>query len=200
MCVGLSGGIGAGKSLVASYFAEYGALVIDADRSAREALDPRTAGLARVGDRWPETIVDGRLDRPALAARVFSDAAALAELNAIVHPFVRERAAQLEASAGPGQLVVHDVPLLFEAGFYLRCDANVVVVAERETRIVRIVARNGWTRDEIDRRMRAQIDPDRAIELADYTIVNDGTLDALRSESREVYDDLLVRRVRGGAR
>lgn len=200
MRVGLSGGIGAGKSLVASYFAEYGALVIDADRSAREALDPRTAGLARVGDRWPETIVDGRLDRPALAARVFSDAAALAELNAIVHPFVRERAAQLEASAGPGQLVVHDVPLLFEAGFYLRCDANVVVVAERETRIVRIVARNGWTRDEIDRRMRAQIDPDRAIELADYTIVNDGTLDALRSESREVYDDLLVRRVRGGAR
>ncbi len=200
MRVGLSGGIGAGKSLVASYFAEYGALVIDADRSAREALDPRTAGLARVGDRWPETIVDGRLDRPALAARVFSEAAALAELNAIVHPFVRERAAQLEASAGPGQLVVHDVPLLFEAGFYLRCDANVVVVAERETRIVRIVARNGWTRDEIDRRMRAQIDPDRAIELADYTIVNDGTLDALRSESREVYDDLLVRRVRGGAR
>ncbi len=200
MRVGLSGGIGAGKSLVASYFAEYGALIIDADRSAREALDPGTAGLARVGNRWPETIVDGRLDRPALAARVFSDAAALAELNAIVHPFVRERAAQLEASAGPGQLVVHDVPLLFEAGFYLRCDANVVVVAERETRIVRIVARNGWTRDEIDRRMRAQIDPDRAIELADYTIVNDGTLDALRSESREVYDDLLVRRVRGGAR
>lgn len=191
--VGLSGGIGAGKTLVAGYFAELGALVIDADLLAREALDPGTVGLARVAERWPETVADGRLDRPALAARVFTNSAALAELSAIVHPFVRERSAALEAAAGD-RLVVHDVPLLFEAGFYLQCDANVVVVAERETRMDRVAARNGWTREEIERRMRAQIDPDRAIELADYTIVNEGTLDALRAETRDVYEDLKTRR------
>jgi dephospho-CoA kinase len=189
--VGLTGGIGSGKSEVARILAGLGALVIDADALAREAVAPGSRGLERIAEKWPAAIaLDGTLDREALAAIVFRDGGARDELNAIVHPEVRRLGAEREASAGPEQVVVHDVPLLFEAGFYRFCDANVLVVAEAETRIGRVVARTGFTPQEVERRMKAQIDPERARELADYTIENDGTIAALAQATADVFEDL----------
>jgi dephospho-CoA kinase len=192
--VGLTGGIGSGKSEVARLFAGFGALVIDADALARAAVAPGSPGLERIAARWPAAVAaDGSLDRAALGAIVFRDSAARDELNAIVHPEVRRLGAEIEATAGTGQIVVHDVPLLFEAGFYRFCDATVVVVAEKEIRIGRIVARSGLSPEEVERRMKAQIDPERARELADYTIENDGTIAALAEAAAEIFDDLSVR-------
>jgi len=192
--VGLTGGIGSGKSEVARLFAGFGALVIDADALARAALAPGSPGLARVAVRWPMALdSSGQLDRAALASIVFRDGGARDELNAIVHPEVRRLGAELEATAGADQIVVHDVPLLFEAGFYRLCDATVVVVAEKATRVGRVVARNGLSPEEVERRMSAQIDPERARELADYTIDNDGTIAALAESAAGVFDDLKAR-------
>ena len=101
--------------------------------------------------------------------------------------------ATLEAAAGPDQIVVHDVPLLFEAGFYRACDASVLVVADKETRVGRVIARSSIDPAEVERRMAAQIDPQRALELADYTIDNDGSLAALADAATEVFEDLRER-------
>jgi len=192
--VGLTGGIGSGKSEVAKAFAALGALIVDADSLAREAVAAGTPGFAKIARRWPQVArSDGTLDRAALAAIVFHSGAERDELNAIVHPEVRRLGAEREAQAGSEQLVVHDVPLLFEGGFYRRCDANVLVVADRETRIGRVVTRSGISPAEVERRMAVQIDPERARELADYVIDNDGTIAALESAVREVHDDLLER-------
>lgn len=192
--VGLTGGIGSGKSEVAKIFGVLGALVIDADKLARMALAPGTAGHARVAERFPSVVSsEGTLDRAKLAAIVFHDSDARDALAAIVHPEVRRRSAELEAAAGEQQIVVHDVPLLFEAGFYRQCDANVLVVADEETRIGRVVVRNGLSPEDARQRMKAQIHPDRARELADYTIDNDGTIDALVDAVRDVYADLMDR-------
>jgi dephospho-CoA kinase len=192
--VGLTGGIGSGKSEVAKIFAQLGAFVIDADALAREAVAPGSPGLERIAIRFPQAIApDGTLDRAALAAIVFHDSGARDELNAIVHPEVRRLSAQRESEAEADQIVVHDVPLLFESGFYRSCDANVVVIAEKGTRIGRIVARSGFEPEDVERRMSAQIDPDRARELADYTLENDGTIADLADATAEVYADLSER-------
>jgi len=189
--VGLTGGIGSGKSEVARSFAESGALIIDADALAREAVAQGSPGLARIAERWPSAIdAAGGLDRAAMANIAFHDSGARDELSAIVHPEVRRLGAEREAAAGADQLVVHDVPLLFEGGFYRLCDANVLVVADVETRIARTVARSGFTPEEVQRRMAAQIDPDRARELADYVIENDATIGALGDAVREVIAEL----------
>lgn len=192
--VGLTGGIGSGKSEVAKIFGVLGALVIDADALARDAVEPGTPGFAGVAARFPTVIgSDGRIDRAKLAAIVFHDPDAREALGTIVHPEVRRLGAEREASAGDDQIVVHDVPLLFEAGFYRQCDANVLVVADEETRIGRVVVRNGLSPEDARQRMKAQISPDRARELADYTIDNDGTIDALVDAVRDVYADLRER-------
>jgi dephospho-CoA kinase len=192
--VGLTGGIGSGKSEVARVFEACGAMVIDADALARDALARGSRGLALVAARWPATVdANGDLDRAALASVVFRDSGARDELNAIVHPEVRRLGTEREGEASPDQVVVHDVPLLFEAGFYRMCDANVLVVADKETRIARTIARSGFDRAEVERRMAAQIDPDRARELADYVVDNDATLDALGEAVREVFADLADR-------
>jgi len=192
--VGLTGGIGSGKSEVAKIFAGRGALVIDADALAREAVAPGSEGLARIAAAFPSAIAsNGTLDRAALAAIAFRDSSARDRLNAIVHPAVRRLGEERERTAAPDQIVVHDVPLLFEAGFYRRCDASVLVVAELETRIERILGRSALTREDVERRMRAQIDPDRARELADYVIRNDGGLVELAEAAGEVFDDLSER-------
>ncbi len=191
--VGLTGGIGSGKSEVAKIFEVLGALVVDADRLARDAI-AQHAVMAQIAQRFPRAIApDGTLVRDALAAVVFADSSARDDLNAIVHPEVRRLAALREAEAGPQQIVIHDVPLLFEGGFARTCDANVLVVASEETRIGRVVARSNIAPEDVRRRMAAQIDPERARELADYTIDNDGTIDALVDSVRAVYADLLER-------
>jgi len=192
--VGLTGGIGSGKSEVARMFAGLGALVIDADALARDAVAQGSPGLAAIRARWPQAIdASGDLDRVEMARIVFHDSGARDELNAIVHPEVRRLGAEREALAGPEQIVIHDVPLLFEAGFYRMCDANVLVVADKETRIARIEDRSGFSRDETLRRMAAQIDPERARELADYILDNDGTIAALHDAVVEVVADLAER-------
>jgi dephospho-CoA kinase len=189
--VGLTGGIGSGKSEVAKVFAELGALVIDSDALAREAVAPGSEGLRATAARWPETVAGGVLDRAALARIVFDDPLARAELNAIVHPLVRRMALEREAKAAPGQLVIREAPLLFEGDFYKSCDANVLVVAPLELRIARAMARSGLSRGEVERRIAAQIAPDRARQLADYTLENAGTLEELRAKATELYQKLL---------
>ena len=192
--VGLTGGIGSGKSEVAKIFGVLGALVVDADELARAAVAPGSPGLRTIAARFPGVVApDGSLDRAALASVVFHDPGARDDLNAIVHPEVRRLGATREAAAGPQQIVIHDVPLLFEGGFSRTCDANVLIVADEETRIGRVVSRSGFSEDDVRRRMAAQIDPERARELADYTIDNDGTIDALVDTVRDVYADLLER-------
>jgi dephospho-CoA kinase len=161
---------------------------------ARLAVAPGTAGLAQIRARWPAVVSeDGILDRPGLAAIVFEDEAARAELNAIVHPIVRALSAEREAKGRPGQLVVHEVPLLFEGGIADECDATVLVVAPLEQRIERVQARNKISRDKIERRIAAQIDPGTARKLADYVIENDGSFDHLNAQVREVYGKLTAR-------
>jgi dephospho-CoA kinase len=193
--VGLTGGIGAGKSEVARIFGELGALVIDADEMARLAVAPGSEGLERIRERWPQVIAeDGTLDRPALAALTFDDAVTREALNAIVHPLVRKLAAEREAQAEPRQIVVHDVPLLFESGFCDECDANVVVIAPPDLRIQRVQARSKLSRDKIERRMAAQMDPEEARKRADYVIENEGSLEHLREQTGAVYNELRKRK------
>jgi dephospho-CoA kinase len=191
--VGLTGGIGSGKSEVGKVFAALGALLIDADQLARDAVAPNGEGLPRIAARWPEVLAaDGSLDRTALANVIFTDPAARDVVNAIVHPIVRARAAELEAGARSDQVVVHEVPLLFETGFYKQCDANVLLVADPEARVARVAARSGFPPDDIRRRMAAQIDPVEARTLATFTIENDGTLAELSAATERVWHALLL--------
>ena len=189
--VGLTGGIGSGKSAVAAFFAELGATVIDADVLAREVVAPGSAGLREIRARWPAAVgPDGALDRPALAAIVFADDAARARLNAITHPLVRALATELERDA-PDGLVVHVVPLLFEGDFWRACDKTVVLFAPAETRVARVVARDATDASAVERRMAAQIDPALARARASYVIENDGDLGDLRARSARVHAALL---------
>lgn len=189
--VGLTGGIGSGKSAVAATFAERGAFVIDADALAREAVAPGLPAFAEIVRRWPEAAgPDGALDRAALARIVFTDDEARSALNGIVHPRVRARAAELEASQPAGTIVVHVVPLLFEGDFWKACDRTVLVVAPAETRIARVIARDGMTREAVAARMHAQIDPAAARERATDVIENDGDLATLRARANGVFDRL----------
>ena len=189
--VGLTGGIGSGKSAVAAVFAERGATVIDADALAREVVAPGSDGLRDVAARWPEAIApDGALDRAALAQIVFADERARAELNAITHPRVRARAAEIERDV-PRGVVVHVIPLLFEGDYWRQCEKTVVVIAPDEVRIARVVARDAAEREAVERRMAAQIAPELARGRADYIVENDGGLSDLRERAGRVYDALL---------
>ncbi len=194
MRVGLTGGIGAGKSAVAAVWRDRGASIIDADHLAREAVAPGTRGLHEIGLRWPQVIApDGSLDRGALARIVFANDDERATLNGIVHPRVRALASAREAQSPSGALIVHVVPLLFESELWRTMDANVVVIAPLEARIARVMERDGLDRESVLERMRAQIDPEEARRRATYAIDNDGDLETLRSRANAVYDLLLSR-------
>ncbi len=187
MRVGLTGGIGSGKSEVAKIFASLGAFVIDTDELAREAVAPGSAGLREVARTWPNVVRDGTLDRTALAAIVFADDAERERLNAIVHPEVRRLAAERERDAAPGQLVVQVVPLLFEVGLDAHMDANLVVIAPDAARLERVLTRDGADAAHVRARMAAQIAPDEARRRADRVIENDAGLDALRDRTAAAY-------------
>jgi dephospho-CoA kinase len=191
--VGLTGGIGSGKSEVARLLAAHGAVVIDADQLAREVVEPGTPGLAQVVAAFGPDVLgpDGRLDRKALAARVFSDGAALARLNAIVHPLVAERGAELVAEAPVEAVVVHDVPLLVENGLEDAYDLVVVVDAPEEARLARLAAR-GLTDKDARARMAAQAPREERLAAADYLVVNDGDLVDLRVRVDELWRNLLA--------
>jgi dephospho-CoA kinase len=188
--VGLTGGIGSGKSEVARIFEELGAYIVDTDDLAREAVAPNSDGLLAVAHAWPNAVRGGTLDRAALAEVVFADPLARQRLNEIVHPFVRRLAVEREANAAPGQLIVHIVPLLFETGYVELVDRSVVVIAPDEERIARVVQRDHTDEAHVRARMAAQIDPQEARTRADYVIENDGNLQHLRERTRAVYDAL----------
>ena len=177
--MGLSGGVGSGKSTVAQLLAEHGAVIVDADAIAREVVEPGTSGYDEVVARFGDGVVaGGRLDRAALAKIVFNDADALADLNAIVHPRVGARVAELSAAAGPDAVVVYDVPLLAEQVGRDGFDAVVMVVADRETRLERL-AQRGMDRDDAEARMAAQASDEQRRAMADEVIDNSGTRDEL---------------------
>jgi dephospho-CoA kinase len=188
--VGLTGGIGAGKSEVARVFAELGAYIIDTDELAREAVAPNSDGLLAIAHTWPQFVRGGALDRSALAEVVFSDPQALARLNEIVHPFVRRLAKERETHVKPDQLIVHVVPLLFESGYIDMVDKSVVVIAPLEQRIARVVGRDQTDAEHILARMKTQIYPEEARARADYVIENNSDLEHLREQTRAVYDAL----------
>ncbi|GHF31196.1 MULTISPECIES: dephospho-CoA kinase [Streptomyces] len=199
LTVGLTGGIGAGKSEVSRLLASYGAVIVDADRIAREVVGPGTPGLAAVvAEFGPEILApDGSLDRPRLGAVVFADEQRLAALNAIVHPLVRARSAELEAAAGPDAVVVNDVPLLAENGLAPLYDLVVVVDAADETRLDRLVRLRGMTAEDARARMAAQATREERLAVADLVIDNDGTLDALEPQVRELWAELRRRAAHG---
>ena len=187
MRVGLTGGIGAGKSQVAGIFGDLGALIIDTDVIAREVVTPQSDGLLEIARVWPTVVRNGVLDRAALADIVFSDAAARERLNALLHPHIRRLAVERESRAAPGQLIVHVVPLLFETGYDRLVDKSVLVAAPLERRIARIVERDRLDEARVRARMAAQVEPGEARSRADYVIENDGDLDHLRERSEAVY-------------
>jgi dephospho-CoA kinase len=192
MRVGLTGGIGAGKSAVAAILAELGAFVIDTDELAREAVGPGSPALFEIARTWPQVLRDGTLDRAALADLVFADDAARERLNAIVHPRVRALAAERERAARPRQLIVHVVPLLFETGYGETLDRSIVVIANENARVERVLERDRVDEARIRARMAAQIAPEKARSLADYVIVNDADLAHLQTRTRQVYEALVA--------
>ncbi|MFH9572875.1 dephospho-CoA kinase [Streptomyces sp. NPDC017230] len=193
--VGLTGGIGAGKSEVARLFVEYGAVLIDADRIAREVVAPGTPGLAAVVEAFGEDVLtgDGSLDRPKLGSIVFADPEKLAALNSIVHPLVGARSRALEEAAADDAVVVHDVPLLTENGLAPLYDVVVVVDADPATQLDRLVRLRGMTEPDARARMAAQATREQRREIADVVIDNDVPLDALRARVKEVWAELTRR-------
>ncbi|PYI65285.1 dephospho-CoA kinase [Arthrobacter livingstonensis] len=176
LSIGLTGGIASGKSLLSARFRELGAVVIDADRLARDVVAPGTPGLAAVAAGFGPAVLlrDGSLDRPALGAVVFADKARLAALNAIVHPLVRAAAAQLKDDAGPDAIVVQDIPLLAETGQGPNFHLVVVVDAPEDQRLARMVGNRGMTAVDAAARMAAQAGPEQRLAAADVVIDNSG--------------------------
>ncbi|WP_314413189.1 dephospho-CoA kinase [Streptomyces sp. DSM 40484] len=190
--VGLTGGIGAGKSEVSRLLVEHGAVLIDADRIAREVVAPGTPGLAAVVDAFGKEVLaaDGTLDRPKLGSIVFADPDRLAVLNSIVHPLVGARSRALEEAASADSVVVHDVPLLTENGLAKLYDLVIVVDAPTETQLDRLVRLRGMTEEDARARMAAQATREERREIADVVIDNDVPLETLRQRVREVWADL----------
>ncbi len=193
--VGLTGGIASGKSTVSAILAELGAVVIDADLIAREVVGRGTPGLASVVAEFGPGLLtpDGDLDRPAMGALVFADPAARRRLEAIIHPLVHERSAQLEAQAPADAVVVHDIPLLAEVGRAGSFDAVVVVDAPPEVQVARMVEDRGWSGEEARSRIAAQATREDRLAIATYVVDNTGTLEQLREQVGEVYASLSSR-------
>lgn len=188
--IGLTGGIGSGKSTVSRLLAERGARVVDADVLAREVVEPGRPGLAAVVQAFGEEVLtpDGALDRPALAARVFADPDARARLDGIVHPLVRARAGELIAALPPDAVVVQDIPLLVETGQASSFDLVVVVEADPEVRVARLVAR-GLSEQDARARIAAQATDAQRRAVADAVLDNGGTLEELEAQVDRFWAD-----------
>jgi len=192
--VGLTGGIGAGKSTVAARLAEHGAVVIDADAIAREVVEPGTPGLAELAEAFGREILTphGELDRQALAAKAFSDEESRKRLNAIVHPKIGARTAELTAAAAPDAILVHDVPLLVENGIGALYHLTIVVDAPVETRVRRLVESRGMAEQDARARIAAQADETRRRAVADVWLDNSGQPDVILAEVDRLWADRLV--------
>jgi dephospho-CoA kinase len=190
--VGLTGGIGAGKSEVSRRLAVQGAVIIDADAAARDVVAPGTEGLAEIIDAFgPEILLpDGTLDRPRLGDLVFADPSKRATLNAIIHPKVGTRMSELEQAAGPNAIVVHDVPLIAENGLAGAYDLVIVVDVPPRTQIDRLVKLRGMTRDQAKARIAAQATREQRLSIADIVVDNSGSLTELDRQVGDLWANL----------
>jgi dephospho-CoA kinase len=198
--VGLTGGIGSGKSTVGALLAEHGAVIIDSDALAREVVAAGSAGLAAVVDVFgPEVLTTaGELDRAAMGRRVFADPAARARLEAVIHPLVRRRAAEIEAAAPTDAVVVHDIPLLVETGQAGSFDVVVVVDTPVELQIDRLTRERDMTAEEARSRIDAQASRGERLAVADHVVANDSTPAALREAVDRLWTQLSRHRGGGG--
>ncbi|MEV3979940.1 dephospho-CoA kinase [Nonomuraea sp. NPDC050227] len=197
--IGLTGGIGSGKSEVSRRLSARGAVVIDADKIAREVVEPGTVGLSRVVAAFGEGVLrpDGSLNRERLGAVVFADPDRLAALNAIVHPLVGERVAELQGQAADDAIVVYDVPLLVENKLAPMYDVVIVVDAADEVRIRRLADHRGMPEADAKARIAAQASREDRLAAADLVIPNEGSLDDLEARVDEVWHELVRRAARG---
>jgi len=196
--IGLTGGIASGKSVVAARLAEHGAVVVDADRIAREVVEPGSPALARIAEEFGDEVIasDGSLDRAALGALIFESPEKRAALNAITHPAVGIRSKELfaaAAAADPDAIVVYDVPLLVEAGRVDEFDLIVVVNASTETRLNRMVELRGMTRDEAMHRLNSQATNTERLAVADVVIDSNGTLEQTLEQADALWEKLSAR-------
>lgn len=196
LLVGLTGGIGSGKSTVARLLERRGAAVIDADQLARAAIAKGTPGFERVVVAFGQDVVtpEGDLDRSALAARIFSDPAQKAALEAIVHPDVARRFSELvDGYRTSERVVVYVTPLLVELGLAPAFDVVVVVTASPHLRVSRVASERGLSPDDVRRRMAVQATDEQRMEVADVLIDNDGSLAELEHQVGRLWDDLQAR-------
>ncbi|WP_315566241.1 dephospho-CoA kinase [Arachnia propionica] len=192
MRIGLTGGIASGKSTVARKLEQLGAFTIDADVLARDVVALGTEGLKAVVARFGNSVLaaDGSLDRSALARVIFADPQARADLNAIIHPLVRERAAELEAAAPVGAVVVHVIPLLVETGQQDRFDAVVVVDTTVEEQLRRLTRRDGLTQTEAEQRVAAQASREERLGAATHVIDSSGPVRETMRQVDELWQNL----------
>ncbi|MCT2088638.1 dephospho-CoA kinase [Micrococcus terreus] len=197
--IGLTGGIASGKSTVAAELARRGAVVVDADAIARAVVAAGSPGLARVREEFGEQVIgpDGEMDRAAVARLVFSDADARERLNAIIHPLVRAEGRRVVEQAGPEAVVVQDVPLLVETGQASLYDLVLVVLADAEERVARMVRDRGMDEDEARARIAAQATDEQRRAAADVVIVNDAGVEDLVRTTGRFWDAYVEPALRG---
>lgn len=193
--VGLTGGIGSGKSTVSALLARHGAVIIDYDQLARDVVEPGSPGLDAIAKRFGAGVIaaDGTLDRPALGAIVFADAQARKDLEGITHPAIKDLAVQRQLAAGPDAIVVHDNPLLVEMGAAVHCEVVIVVDVPVEVQVDRLVETRGMTEQEALARIGTQASREVRTGAADLLIDNTGPIDELESIVGGLWDELVLR-------
>lgn len=191
MYIGLSGGIGSGKSTVAKILADLGATVIDADAIARKVVEPGTSAFEAIKSQFGSEVVtdDSGLDRQALANLVFSDRDKLQVLESIVHPAVVAEVARIRAQVSPNSVVVYDTPLLAEKGMAKDFEKVIMVTAPLTDRIDRLLAR-GLGLEDVENRIANQMSDPERIAISDFHIANDGSLADLRTQVEQVWSQL----------
>ena len=188
--IGLTGGIGCGKSLAAQFFAELGALVIDADQLARAAIERGTAGFDEVISTFGDSVLmNGDINRKLLGELVFKDKVARTKLEAIIHPFVRKEFEEAVASLKADETLIYEIPLIVETNSHARFDLVITVESEYEKRVERLRAR-GLHLSEIDLRISAQASREQRQEVADFLIENNGTHDELLRQVENIWDSI----------
>lgn len=192
--IGLTGGIGAGKSALSSTFEQYGAVIVDGDVIAREVVQPGTEGLAALVEAFGSDILlaDGSLDRPALAAKAFRDDEARKTLNGIVHPLVGNRRAEIIASVPEDSVVVEDIPLLVESGMAPLFPLVVIVYADVQVRLRRLVDQRGMPEDDARARIAAQASDEQRRAVADIWVDNSGSPEDLVQRAHDVWNTRIV--------
>lgn len=192
--IGLSGGIGAGKSTVSSTFSDLGGIVVDGDVIAREVVEPGTEGLAKLVDAFGREILhdDGALNRPALAAIAFSDEEKRQTLNGIVHPLVAHRRSELIAAAADDAVIIEDIPLLVESGMAPMFPLVVIVHADEELRVKRLIEYRGFTEEDARARIAAQATEEQRRAVADVWLDNSGTAGELVEKARALWHERIL--------